>query len=98
RWGIGIVHAGSGVDHPLLQVQGWGRPDGDARRTPRFGPGLILSGDLRRIGNGVGLPDLSPCCSVEGDDASPKRTAFVSGVGCSDRLVSSRDGNIQPSR
>ena len=96
RWRIGIVHTGAGVDHFVLQIQRWRRPDGNAGWSPRFRAGLILSRDPGLFLNQVRSPyPISGSC-IQRDHAAAKCAALVCGTGCGKRLVSAGDRNVEP--
>src|SRR5207247_6025780 len=96
RWRIGIVHTGAGVDHFVLQIQRWRRPDGNARWSPRFRARLILPGYLGLFLNQVRSPyPISRGC-IQGDHAAAKCAALVFGTGCGKGLVSAGNRNVEP--
>src|SRR5881628_30145 len=93
---MGIVHTGAGVDHSVLQIQRWRRPDGNARWSPRFRTRLILSRYPGFFLHQVCSPyPISGSC-IQRDHAAAKCAALVFGTGCGKRFVSAGNRNVEP--
>ena len=76
---VGIVVPGRDIERLTLDIDGRRGPHRRAGRTMELGPDGILLGRTRRLGDGVGLPDLLARRNIQRDDAAAKGAALIGG-------------------